>query len=527
MMSFAKKHLVLLSDLLKDRVDAAQCLGVKVSGLTIDSRAIKAGDCFVALKGTVTDGAHYIQQAVSDGAVAVIIDDATEVAIDSSKITVPVVRVTSLSEGVSSIAGRFYNNPSDNLSLVAFTGTNGKTTCSRLYAQLVAKVSLYSGVKQSAYMGTTGYGIALSQATDAMHSAFESKQVNGAGLTTPDAVSVQRIMAELLNNGAQSVALEASSHSLVQHRLKALQIETAVFTNLSRDHLDYHYDLASYAAAKASLFDMPLIKTAVINLDDPVGSQIIKSLRSDIRRFTFSLNNQAADIYCSDIRLSSSGISAMISTPWGSGELCSALLGEFNLSNLLAIIGVACSKGASLKACLNALPCLEAVPGRMEALSTEMQPQVVVDYAHTPDALEKALQALKPNCEGKLWVIFGCGGNRDTGKRSEMGRVAERFADTLVVTSDNPRNESPKQIAEHILQGITGDVQVELDRKQAIAFSIHQADPQDIVLIAGKGHENYQIIGDNKEPFSDQKEALKALKNTLSNRQSVNNRGEL
>ena len=520
MMSLAKKCYMPFSDLLQGLMDMDQCPQVNVSGIAIDSRAIKAGDCFIALKGRVTDGAHHIQQSILDGAVAVLVDESTEVEISQSSISVPVLRIKNLTELVSEIAGRFYGNPSHQLTIAAFTGTNGKTTCSQLHAQLMARVSIGGNSVKPAYIGTTGYGIAKSQPADQVDTAFKNKQ-DGHQLTTPDAVSAQRILAELLNNGSQYVALEASSHSLVQYRLQAVQIDTAVFTNVSRDHLDYHQSLENYAAAKASLFDMPSVKTAVINLDDVVGEQIITGLRADISLLSYSLENQTADIYCSDISFSASGSSATIQTPWGSGELNSPLLGQFNLSNLLAVIATACSQGALLDDCLQVAPKLQAVSGRMELVSSAMQPQVVVDYAHTPDALEKALQALKPYCLGKLWVVFGCGGNRDSGKREQMGKVAAQYADKVVITNDNPRFEAPEKIAQHILEGIDGEVEVELDRRRAIATSIIQAKKQDIVLIAGKGHENYQIIGNNCIAFSDQEEALAALETAQLDRSSA------
>lgn len=512
-MSLAKKCYLPLSHLIQGLVDEDQIPQVKVSGVTIDSRAVKAGDCFIALKGAVTDGAHYIQQAVADGAVVILVDQATKVPINLADISVPVFSVENLTQWVSQIAGRFYGDPSHQLNIAAFTGTNGKTTCSQLYAQLMSKVLVKDTSVKPAYIGTTGFGMAESKAVDAV---FEHKQSDHQ-LTTPDAVSTQRILAELLSNGSEYVALEASSHSLVQHRIQSLQIDTGVFTNLSRDHLDYHQTIENYAAAKSSLFEMPSIKTAVINKDDAVGAQIIKQLRSDISLLTFSLDNTSADLYCSDITLSAIGIEATINTPWGSGKLKSNLLGQFNLSNLLAIIAVACSQGAVLDDCLKVVPELLAVSGRMELVSAHMQPQVVVDYAHTPDALEKALQALKPYCNGRLWVIFGCGGNRDNGKREQMGKIADQYADRVVITNDNPRFEAPEKIVQQILEGIDGETDVELDRRRAIATSIIQAEKQDIVLIAGKGHENYQILGSSRIAFSDQEEALAALETAQLN----------
>jgi UDP-N-acetylmuramoyl-L-alanyl-D-glutamate--2,6-diaminopimelate ligase len=516
MMSLAKKCYIPLSNLLSGLTNSAQLPEVDVSGVTIDSRAVVEGDCFIALKGTVTDGAHYIQQSISAGAVVVLVDEASEVDINRSNISVPVVSINNLTQWVSQIAGRFYSDPSHILNIAAFTGTNGKTTCSQLYAQLMASVSVAGDTVKSAYIGTTGYAIADPQLKKNVSTVFTDKS-RGHQLTTPDAVSAQRILAELADGGSQYIALEASSHSLVQYRLQAVQIDTAVFTNLSRDHLDYHQTIENYAAAKASLFALPSVKTAVINMDDAVGKQIIADLRTDICRLTYSLKNQAADIYCKDIVYSASGSSATIQTPWGSGKLKSSLLGEFNLSNLLAVIATACAQGAVLQDCLLAVATLQAVTGRMELISSTIQPQVIVDYAHTPDALEKALCALKPFCEGNLWLVFGCGGNRDIGKRKEMGAVASQYADKVVITNDNPRFESPEKIAQQILEGISCDVEIELDRRRAIATSIIQADKQDIVLIAGKGHENYQIIENSRIAFSDQEEALAALETAQLN----------
>ena len=515
-MSLAKKCYIPLSNLLSGLTNSAQLPEVDVSGVTIDSRAVVEGDCFIALKGTVTDGAHYIQQSISAGAVVVLVDEASEVDINRSNISVPVVSINNLTQWVSQIAGRFYSDPSHILNIAAFTGTNGKTTCSQLYAQLMASVSVAGDTVKSAYIGTTGYAIADPQLKKNVSTVFTDKS-RGHQLTTPDAVSAQRILAELADGGSQYIALEASSHSLVQYRLQAVQIDTAVFTNLSRDHLDYHQTIENYAAAKASLFALPSVKTAVINMDDAVGKQIIADLRTDICRLTYSLKNQAADIYCKDIVYSASGSSATIQTPWGSGKLKSSLLGEFNLSNLLAVIATACAQGAVLQDCLLAVATLQAVTGRMELISSTIQPQVIVDYAHTPDALEKALCALKPFCEGNLWLVFGCGGNRDIGKRKEMGAVASQYADKVVITNDNPRFESPEKIAQQILEGISCDVEIELDRRRAIATSIIQADKQDIVLIAGKGHENYQIIENSRIAFSDQEEALAALETAQLN----------
>jgi len=511
MMSLAKKQAVYLADLLIDLVDTDLCSEIKITGLCIDSREVKNGDCFFALKGNLTDGANYIEQAVDLGAVAVLVDESSDVAVDVSTVGVPVLWIKHLSSKVSRIAGRFYAYPSRQANLVAFTGTNGKTTCSRLYAQLMCEVDTSNQSVKSAFIGTIGYGLVEPQSAQVVDHGFRAKKTTSTGLTTPDAVSVQRILAELTHLGAGHIAMEASSHSLVQHRIADLQIDTAVFTNLSRDHLDYHQDLESYAAAKAMLFEMPSISTAVINIDDEVGREIAADLDDNISLLTCSIENTQASVYCTSISLSVEGINATVVTPWGRGQLYSPLVGEFNLSNLLAIITVACSQGVSLAGCLRVLPRLFAVPGRMEVVSIDLQPKVIVDYAHTPDALEKALSALKPHCSGQLWVIFGCGGDRDIGKRSQMGKIASSYADRVVVTNDNPRNEMPEQIVEHILQGVDGEATIELDRARAIANSIAQANDNDLVLIAGKGHEDYQIVGNQRLPFSDREQAMLAL----------------
>ena len=306
--------------------------------------------------------------------------------------------------------------------------------------------------------------------------------------------------------------MEVSSHSLVQRRVAGLKINTAVFTNLTRDHLDYHGDLNRYAAAKARLFAMAGLKSAVINLDDSVGRLILANLDSLVNGISYSVENHSADIYCERISISASGIDAEVVTPWGRGHLQSSLLGKFNLANLLAVIGAAGMQGFALDKILQAAAALTAVTGRMELVDSSAQPAVVIDYAHTPDALEKALQALRGHCRGKLWVVFGCGGDRDIGKRAEMGKVADHRADKIIVTSDNPRSESPQKIINQVLLGISRDVSAVVDRRDAIRTAIVDAQPEDVILIAGKGHEDYQILGADRLPFSDRAEARLALR---------------
>jgi UDP-N-acetylmuramoyl-L-alanyl-D-glutamate--2,6-diaminopimelate ligase len=495
MMVLSQSPEVTVAELLGDFIDINNCSSASITGLALDSRLVVAGDLFIAVKGTQTDGAQYIAQAVDNGAVAVLIEQ-TAVATECA---VPVIVVPQLSEYVSDIAGVFYGQPSKNMPITAITGTNGKTTCSQLLAQLFELLEEPAG-----FVGTLGYGLSGSEI---------DKKATDTGLTTPDAISVQRILAELKDAGAKRIAMEVSSHSLVQRRIAGLQIDTAVFTNLTRDHLDYHGDLNSYAAAKARLFAMAGLKNAVINLDDNIGRLILANLDSLVNGISYSVENHSADIHCDRILINASGIDAEIVTPWGRGRLQSSLLGKFNLANLLAVIGAAGVQGFALDKILQAASALTAVAGRMELVDVSARPSVVIDYAHTPDALEKALQALRRHCRGNLWVVFGCGGDRDIGKRAEMGKVADHRADKIIVTSDNPRSESPEKIIDQVLLGITRDVSAVVDRRDAIRTAIADAQPEDVILLAGKGHEDYQILGADRLPFSDQAEARLALRN--------------
>ncbi|MDG1494334.1 MAG: UDP-N-acetylmuramoyl-L-alanyl-D-glutamate--2,6-diaminopimelate ligase [Porticoccaceae bacterium] len=492
-----------LSDLLSGFVDSASVPNTPVQGLTLDSREVKPGDLFIAVKGTQTDGAKYIAQAIEQGAVAVLIEAAEETHTFGTSL-VPMIAVPKLSEFVSDIAGQFYAHPSREMAVTAITGTNGKTTCAQLLANLFELLGEPAGC-----VGTIGYGTAGN-----VVAKLESDGETSASdiLTTPDAVAMQRILAEMRDTGTQRVAIEASSHGLVQRRIAGLQVDTAIFTNLSRDHLDYHGDLHSYAAAKSRLFGMSGLKHAVINLDDNIGRLILSNLDPAVDGITYSFENHTADIHCDRIELGDSGITAELVTPWGRGRLTSPLLGKFNLANLLAVIGAAGMQGFRIMDILNAAAKLQAVPGRMEVVDPSADQLVVVDYAHTPDALDKALRTLRLQCRGNLWVVFGCGGDRDKGKRAEMGRVADQLADRIIVTSDNPRSESPEKIIDQVLLGVSRKVLAEVDRREAIHAAINAAAADDIVLIAGKGHEAYQIVAATKLPFSDVAEARLALR---------------
>jgi UDP-N-acetylmuramoyl-L-alanyl-D-glutamate--2,6-diaminopimelate ligase len=484
-----------LQRLLPDVILPQELTELPVVGLSLDSRSVKSGEIFVALPGGVKDGRDYIEQALASGAAAVLAE-----AEGLDDLNPRVVAISRLGQKLSGIAGRFYGDPSDQLSLTGITGTNGKTTCSQLLAQVFSLVGGPSGA-----IGTLGYGVVTKG-----HSSMTD-----TGMTTPDAITVQAILAEYAADGVDRVAMEVSSHSLDQSRVAGVSFDTAIFTNLSRDHLDYHGDLVSYAGAKMQLFAMPGLVNAVVNVDDPVGSEIALQLASTVNVCGYSLLNPNASIYAEDIVLSASGIRAQIRTPWGKGELNTSLLGKFNLQNVLAVIGAACLQGVSFDEALKVVPRLQPVSGRMELIAVDTGPQVVVDYAHTPDALEQVLATLREHCSGQLWCVFGCGGDRDRGKRPQMGSIASRYADHVVITNDNPRSESAESITSDIREGLVngGATAITcLDRAEAIRTAVDNAGDNDIVLIAGKGHEEYQLLGAERLSFSDQVQARLALR---------------
>lgn len=478
----------------------AAASAVAVSGICMDSRHCRRGDLFLAVKGRSHDGRHHIGAAMVAGCAAVIAEAEGFDAVCGGMIRgdkVPLVLEPRLDSQLSAIAARFYGEPCAGLSMTAITGTNGKTTCSYLLGQLMSSLGTPTGI-----IGTLGYGIVDGGATS----------FTATGMTTPDPVELQRILATFAEGGVQALTMEVSSHSLDQHRVAAVAFDTAIFTNLSRDHLDYHGSLEAYGAAKEKLFRWPGLRVAIINSDDHFGAQLLANLPSAVTGISYSLR-PGADVSADNISYSARGISADIQTPWGTGRLHSQLLGEFNLANLLAVVAAACAQGHDLNGVLSLIPGLQSVAGRMELVKSGASTQVVVDYAHTPDALAKALQALRRHCSGKLWCVFGCGGDRDPGKRPQMGAIAAQLADQVVVTSDNPRSENPRAIIDSILSGIDKDsaVVVESDRRAAIRLAIAAAGGDDTVLIAGKGHEDYQQIGALRLPFSDLAEARLAL----------------
>jgi UDP-N-acetylmuramoyl-L-alanyl-D-glutamate--2,6-diaminopimelate ligase len=473
-------------------LDSGDYGDIDIFGLQLDSRQLKRGDAFMAVRGTEHDGRDFCAQAVAAGAAVIVAEKGISQAQRSACADVPVVEVSGLAQKLGAMAARFYGEPAADMCLVGITGTNGKTTTSRLLAQLLRRQFGSCGV-----IGTLGASLE-DEASEAVN-------------TTPDALSLQRILAQWRDQGVGHAALEVSSHSLDQGRVSGLAFDMAIFTNLSHDHLDYHGDMASYGLAKSLLFQGSELKTAIVNADDPYSEVLQGVLAPQARLLTYSV--QGADSYgrASNVSFHDSGLEAEIETPWGSGVLHSPLAGDFNLSNLLAALAAACVAGMPLQRVLESSLELQGAPGRMEYVPNEADLQVVIDYAHTPDALQQALFALRAHTRGSLICVFGCGGDRDAGKRSLMGRMATEAADRVIVTSDNPRNESPEKIIADIKAGCIHEVETEADRAAAIALAVETARPEDCVLIAGKGHETYQQVGEKRLPFSDLAQVRLAL----------------
>lgn len=474
--------------------------------MTLDSRAVGQGDLFVALKGHQVDGRQFIEKAIEQGAALVLAEaDENEQAVELwekfakynlDRTACKVISVPNLPKILSQIAGAFYGNPSEKLVLAGITGTNGKTTTAQLLAQWH---NLLGG--KSAVMGTIGNGL--------------YGQVSEAVNTTGSAIEIQRNLAHFIELGADFCAMEVSSHGLAQARAEALQFDVAMYTNLSRDHLDYHNTMAEYAAAKFRLFSELAVKKQVINADDEIGREWLAKLPNAIAvSCDPNFASEHLFVKAQSVKFTLQGATIDFSSSWGNGTLNSRLIGAFNVSNLLTALAGLLALGVDLQKLVETAPLLTGVCGRMECLVGENKPMVIVDYAHTPDALEKALQAARLHTEGDFWCIFGCGGDRDSGKRPLMAKVAEQLADKVVATDDNPRTEDPQKIMADILAGFENRaaVQVIHNRADAIRFAIENAKPQDVVLIAGKGHEDYQIIGKEKLHFSDQETARNYLK---------------
>lgn len=474
-----------------------------VSGIQSDSRQISPGDLFCAYPGARHDGREHIPSALAAGAAAVFCEPPLPEGLVSG--SVPVIAVPGLAQALGTIAARFYGQPSEDLCLYGVTGTNGKTTVSRLLAQCLHRLGGHCGV-----IGTLGaelLGAAVSAAAGSP----------GSALTTPDAITLQRQLAAWRDEGVRQATLEVSSHALVQGRVNGMHFDCAIFTNLSRDHLDYHGSMAAYAQAKARLFGMPGLRAAVLNGDDPHCAQMRAGLTPGVPCLIYSRCESGRGDAEADVRIhlrahTAGGEHLQLHTPWGEGEFHTPLVGAFNRSNLAAVASAVLLMGAPLPTLLAALGELTPVPGRLQPVANRLGLRVLVDFAHTPDALEQVLRTLREATSGALHVVFGCGGDRDTGKRAPMGALASALADHVYLTSDNPRSEDPESIIDQIAAGCTGAVWRDADRASAIAHAINGAAAGDCVLIAGKGHETTQHSGGSVLHFSDVEQAAAALR---------------
>lgn len=467
-----------LGELLEGVATVAPFHDLPVSDLTEDSRQVTPGSVFVAVRGGTADGHDFAGDAVARGAAAVLAERPLE------GLNAPVVAVPGLRARRGALAARLHDHPGRSLHCVGVTGTNGKTSIAHYLADLVSRLDRPAG-----YLGTIGWGRIGALAP--------------SRLTTEDPITVQQRLAALRRDGCAWAVLEASSHALAQERIVDVPFRTAVFSNLSRDHLDYHASADEYAAAKARLFRWPGLELAVLNADDPFGRELAGSLPPDVASVTYG--QDGGDVTWSRIDFSSGAAIGRWHTPWGEAPLSLPVQAEFSVANAAAALAVLCHWGMDLERVVEALGSLAPVSGRMERFSAHGRPAVVVDFAHTPDALEKALAALRPATEGRLVCVFGCGGDRDPGKRPLMAAAAERQADEVWLTSDNPRSEDPEQIIVHMREGLEGRVPAHdcPDRRRAIESALAAADHRDTVLVAGKGHEDYQEVAGERRPFSD------------------------
>ncbi len=464
-----------------------------LSDICYDSRKARRHSTFVAIRGTKTDGHQFIKEAVRKGATTIVAEKTPSIRLPGrvSLIIVPDSRAA-----LAQLSDYFYDSPSSSMSVVGVTGTNGKTTVTHLLRSIIK-----AGDKQCGTIGTITYDLVDEQTP--------------ASKTTPESLDLQRMMKTMVDAGADYCLLEVSSHALSQRRVEKVVFKTAVFTNLTQDHLDYHQDMEGYFKAKTRLFTDYSPSVSVINADDPFSSRLMAMIEGQV--VTFGLK-PGLDVTASDVKIGVDGISMTVATPSGSFQIRSALTGIHNVYNILAATAVAIEDGFSADIVALGVENLQSVPGRFEKVDEGQPFTVVIDYAHTEDALINVLKAARAITKGGLITVFGCGGDRDEGKRPLMGRAALSLSDKVVVTSDNPRSEAPDKIIDDILKGIDAsaspgkEVKVIPERSEAIQAAIKMAAPGDLVLIAGKGHEDYQIIGSRKFPFDDHKEAATAIK---------------
>jgi len=466
----------------------------EINGLTLDSRQIAPGDAFIALAGANQHGLQHAAQALERGATVILYDPAgggAELAAGLNEARL--LAVEDLSGKLGDLAARFYGDPSAAMRVFGITGTNGKTSCSQFLSQLLPACGI---------IGTLGWG--------------EWGRLNKTLNTTPDALAVQRMLAELLKQGKTSVAMEVSSHGIEQGRVNGVHFEGAVFTNISRDHLDYHGTMEAYVAAKLALLRQPGLKFAAVNLDDDYSGQILAAMPDSVTVWGHSRQGKTSpkgeSLKAEAVRHQPDGIEFDVCWREQSVTVQTPLFGDFNIDNCLSVLAVLLAIGEPIDRAVIKLRALIPVQGRMERFGGDRQPWVFVDYAHTPDALDKVLASVRQHCRQDLWIVFGCGGNRDRGKRAEMGAGASRWADHVIVTDDNPRHENGQHIVDDILTGCRKErVRVIRDRKQAIETAILEAGANDWIVVAGKGHEDYQEIAGVRYPFSDAEAVQRAL----------------
>ncbi len=468
-------------------------LGVNPASAADDSRQVRPGDLFLAYPGDFADGRAYIGDAIARGAVAVVWETAGGFVWNESW-AVPNLAVIGLRDLAGPLSHAVLGQPSERLSLIAVTGTNGKTTCTQWIAR--------AHPRRCAIIGTLGAGFA--------------DELTETGFTTPQATTLARCLADFLSRGAEGCALEASSIGIEEARMNGARVDIAAFTNLTRDHLDYHGTMEAYAAAKAKLFRWPGLRAAVVNLDDAFAGELIATTSASLKiGYTLERATASVDLLLSaeDIRHTDHGLAFTLHAPQGQLAIETALVGRYNIANLLAVAGVLLAAGLPFAELEQRLSGLQPPAGRMQRLGGSGRPLVVIDYAHSPDALDNALQALREVARergGRLVCVFGCGGDRDHGKRPQMGEIATRLADRVVLTSDNPRSESPQAIIDEIRAGAPL-AEVVVDRRRAITAAIAGAAQRDVILLAGKGHEAYQEVAGAFHPFSDRNEAETTL----------------
>ena len=482
-----------LDELLKGLVTLQENYStISISGLSIDSRLTATGDLFIALQGIQQHGLQHSQEAINNGAMAIAWESSKEITQRDLPTAVPCIEISDLHSKLGLISQRFYQNISKHMHITAVTGTDGKTSVSQFIAQALQKLNMPCGV-----IGTLGYGV---------YPDYEA-----ATHTTPDAIRTHALLYDYHLAGAKHAVIEASSHGLSQGRLKGVEINTAVFTNLGRDHMDYHDSIEDYGNAKRLLFQSEKLQNAVINIDDDFGSLLAKEFLDQLNVITYSIKANSS-ISASNIEVDTDGTHFEVQSSWGNANITTKLVGNFNVSNLLAVLGVLLAQGTAFDEAVRVLESVQTVPGRMQFISAD--PAVVIDYAHTPQALANVLKVLGGHCVGELWCVFGCGGDRDQGKRKLMAEAVEEHADVAVLTDDNPRFEDPDAITNEVASGFSGSYSYTLlhDRREAIHYAIKNAKQQDLVLIAGKGHEAVQIIQGKQLLFDDKKVATEVLK---------------